>query len=106
VSHESSGTKLLPKTSPGTKNGKKWLISIWEANIKWFVDAKVNITKIVLTDTLPKKRQNAIIFEPNDPSEEALHISYTELHQRVCKMANVLREQGVEKEIVFVSIYR
>jgi acetyl-CoA synthetase len=26
-----------------------------EANIKWFVDAKVNITKIVLTDTLPKK---------------------------------------------------
>jgi hypothetical protein len=28
VSHESSGTKLLPKTSPGTKNGKK-LISIW-----------------------------------------------------------------------------
>jgi hypothetical protein len=25
-----------------------------EANIKWFVDAKVNITKIVLTDTLPK----------------------------------------------------
>jgi acetyl-CoA synthetase len=61
------------------------LISIWEANIKWFVDAKVNITKIVLTDTLQKKRQNAIIFEPNDPSEEALHISYTELHQRVCK---------------------
>jgi acetyl-CoA synthetase len=74
-----------------------------EANIKWFVDAKVNITKIVLTDTLPKKRQNRNHFEPNDPSEEALHISYTELHQRVCKMANVLQEQGVEKEIVFVS---
>jgi acetyl-CoA synthetase len=76
-----------------------------EANIKWFVDAKVNITKIVLTDTLPKGDKTNH-FEPNDPSEEALHISYTELHQRVCKMANVLREQGVEKEIVFVSIYR
>jgi acyl-coenzyme A synthetase/AMP-(fatty) acid ligase len=38
-----------------------------------------------LTDTLPKRRQK-IIFEPNDPSEEALHISYTELHQRVCKI--------------------
>jgi acetyl-CoA synthetase len=37
--------KIASKTSPGTKNGKKWLISIWEANIKWFVDAKVNITK-------------------------------------------------------------
>jgi acetyl-CoA synthetase len=44
---------LLPKTSPGTKNGKDFNMA--EANIKWFVDAKVNITKIVLTDTLPKK---------------------------------------------------
>jgi acetyl-CoA synthetase len=80
------------------------LISIWEANIKWFVDAKVNITKIVLTDTLKKGDKTAIILN-RTTSEEALHISYTELHQRVCKMANVL-EQGVEKEIVFVSIYR
>jgi acetyl-CoA synthetase len=86
--------------------GKVVDFNMAEANIKWFVDAKVNITKIVLTDTLPKRRQNRNHFEPNDPSEEALHISYTELHQRVCKMANVLREQGVEKEIVFVSIYR
>jgi acetyl-CoA synthetase len=85
--------------------GKVVDFNMAEANIKWFVDAKVNITKIVLTDTLPKATK-PIIFEPNDPSEEALHISYTELHQRVCKMANVLQEQGVEKEIVFVSIYR
>jgi acetyl-CoA synthetase len=45
VSHESSGTKLLPKTSPGTKNGKVVDFNMGEANIKWFVDAKVNITK-------------------------------------------------------------
>jgi acetyl-CoA synthetase len=38
--------------------------------------------------------------------EEALHISYNELHQRVCKMANVLREQGIPKEIEFVFIYQ
>ncbi|MFT7396557.1 MAG: acetyl-CoA synthetase, partial [Flavobacterium sp.] len=69
-----------------------------EANIKWFVDAKVNITKNCIDRHLAKKGdKTAIIFEPNDPSEEALHISYTELYQRVCKMANVLREQGVEK---------
>jgi acetyl-CoA synthetase len=48
----------------------------------------------------------AIIFEPNDPSEEALHISYNELHQRVCKMANVFAEQGIIKEIEFVFIYQ
>jgi acetyl-CoA synthetase len=69
-----------------------------EAEIKWFVDAKVNITKNCIDRHLAKKGdKTAIIFEPNDPSEEALHISYTELHQRVCKMANVLREQGIEK---------
>ncbi|MEZ7500044.1 acetate--CoA ligase [Flavobacterium sp. Arc3] len=69
-----------------------------EAEIKWFVDAKVNITKNCIDRHLAKKGdKTAIIFEPNDPSEEALHISYTELHERVCKMANVLREQGIEK---------
>lgn len=69
-----------------------------EAQIKWFEDAKVNITKNCIDRHLAKKGdKTAIIFEPNDPKEEALHISYTELHQRVCKMANVLREQGIQK---------
>jgi acetyl-CoA synthetase len=84
--------------------GKVVDFNMAEANIKWFVDAKVNITKIVLTDTLPR-RQNRNHFEPNDPSEEALHISYTE-HQRVCKMANVLQDKNRKEKIVFVSIYR
>jgi acetyl-CoA synthetase len=69
-----------------------------EADIKWFTEAKVNIVKNCIDRHLAKRgEKTAIIFEPNDPSEEALHISYTELHQRVCKMANVLREQGIKK---------
>jgi acetyl-CoA synthetase len=69
-----------------------------EADIKWFVDAKVNITKNCIDRHLAKKGdKTAIIFEPNNPEEEALHISYNELHQRVGKMANVLREQGIKK---------
>ena len=69
-----------------------------EAEIKWFEDAKVNITKNCIDRHLAKKGdKTAIIFEPNDPNEEALHISYNELHQRVCKMANVLRDQGIQK---------
>jgi acetyl-CoA synthetase len=51
----------FPKTSPGTKK-KVVDFNMAEANIKWFVDAKVNITKIVLTDTLPKRRKTAIIL--------------------------------------------
>ena len=69
-----------------------------EAEIKWFTEAKVNITKNCIDRHLNKRGdKTAIIFEPNDPSEKALHISYNELHQRVCKMANVLREQGIKK---------
>src|SRR5690606_2401217 len=39
----------------------------------------------------------AILFEPNDPNEEAEHITYTQLHERVCKFANMLKDQGVKK---------
>ncbi|MFE3848512.1 acetate--CoA ligase [Flavobacterium sp. LB3P45] len=69
-----------------------------EAEVKWFTEAKVNITKNCIDRHLNKRGdKTAIIFEPNDPSEKALHISYNELHQQVCKMANVLREQGIKK---------
>ena len=69
-----------------------------DADIKWFTNAKVNIVKNCIDRHLAKRgEKTAIIFEPNDPLETALHITYNELYQRVCKMANVLREQGVKK---------
>ena len=77
---------------------KVYEFDVAEAEIKWFCDAKVNITKNCIDRHLAKKGdKTAIIFEPNDPSEEALHISYNELHSKVCKMANVLKEQGIKK---------
>ena len=39
--------------------------------------------------------QTAIIWEPDEPTDEALHITYKELHAQVCKMANVLKGMGV-----------
>ncbi len=69
-----------------------------EAEIEWFTGAKLNITKNCIDRHLNKRGDKAaIIFEPNNPDEEAQHITYNELHQRVCKMANVLREQGIKK---------
>jgi len=69
-----------------------------EADIQWFAGAKLNVAKNCIDRHLNKRgEKTAIIFEPNNPEEEALHITYNELHQRVCKMANVLREQGVKK---------
>jgi acetyl-CoA synthetase len=69
-----------------------------EAEIKWFTEAKVNMAKNCIDRHLNKRGdKTALIFEPNNPTEEALHISYTELHQRVCKMANVLKDNGIRK---------
>jgi acetyl-CoA synthetase len=69
-----------------------------EAEIKWFTDAKVNIVKNCIDRHLARRgNKTAIIFEPNNPDEKAQHISYAALHERVCKMANVLREQGIKK---------
>ncbi|WP_322549978.1 acetate--CoA ligase [Flavobacterium psychraquaticum] len=77
---------------------KVFEVDMQEANFKWFLNAKVNITKNCIDRHLAKRgTKTAIIFEPNDPNEQALHISYNELYERVSKMANVLRGQGIQK---------
>jgi acetyl-CoA synthetase len=69
-----------------------------EAKIKWFVNAKVNITKNCIDRHLAKNGgRTAIIFEPNDPNEKADHITYNDLSERVNKMANVLQNNGIQK---------
>ncbi|KQB38144.1 Acetyl-coenzyme A synthetase [Flavobacterium daejeonense] len=69
-----------------------------DAQIKWFVDAKVNITKNCIDRHLAKKGdKTAIIFEPNNPDEATQSFTYNELHQQVSKMANVLLSQGIQK---------
>ncbi|RRQ48895.1 acetate--CoA ligase [Maribacter algicola] len=66
--------------------------------IKWFEGAQLNITENCIDRHLPTRgNKTAILFEPNDPKEEAEHITYRQLHERVCKMANVLLEKGVKK---------
>jgi len=81
---------------------KKWdTVLEWDftkPEIKWFEGAKLNITENCLDRHLPTRgNKTAILFEPNDPKEEAQHISYYELHERVCRMANVLLENGIKK---------
>ncbi|MBD0724216.1 acetate--CoA ligase [Flavobacterium sp. L1I52] len=69
-----------------------------DAQIKWFVDAKVNITKNCIDRHLAKKGdKTAIIFEPNNPDEATQSFTYNELHQQVSKMANVLLSEGIQK---------
>ncbi|AZA86159.1 acetate--CoA ligase [Chryseobacterium shandongense] len=69
-----------------------------EAKISWFKNAKLNITKNCLDRHLSiRGDKTAIIWEPNDPKEEAQYISYSELYKRVNKTANVLKDLGIEK---------
>lgn len=81
---------------------KKWdNVLSWDFSkpeVKWFENAKLNITENCIDRHLTTRgEKTAILFEPNNPNEEAQHISYYELHKRVCKMANVLKENGVKK---------
>lgn len=66
--------------------------------IKWYKGAKLNITENCIDRHLyANGDKTAIIFEPNDPSDVAQHISYRELHDRVCRFANVLLNHGIKK---------
>ncbi len=66
--------------------------------IKWYEGAKLNITENCIDRHLRTNGQKtAILFEPNGPDEEAQHITYNRLYERVNQFANVLKEQGVKK---------
>ncbi|MBC7417741.1 MAG: AMP-binding protein, partial [Pedobacter sp.] len=69
-----------------------------EPSIKWFEGAKLNITENCLDRHLAKDGDKpAIIFEPNDPEQENVTLTYKMLHERVCRFANVLKRNGAKK---------
>jgi acetyl-CoA synthetase len=69
-----------------------------EPKIEWFVGGKLNITENALDRHVATKPNHpAIIWEPNDPSEDAITLSYRVLFERVCQFANVLKRNGIEK---------
>ncbi|MBC6607941.1 acetate--CoA ligase [Hymenobacter sp. BT188] len=65
---------------------------------EWFSGAKLNITENCLDRHLATRGNKlALIWEPNDPKVRQIRYTYRELHQEVCKFANVLHNNGVEK---------
>ena len=65
--------------------------------IAWFSGAKLNATVNCIDRHLEARGdQIAIIWEGDDPSEQK-HISYKELHESVCRFANLLKSRGVGK---------
>ncbi|MBK7298258.1 MAG: acetate--CoA ligase [Flavobacteriales bacterium] len=81
---------------------KKWDETlIWDfekPEVKWFAGGKLNITENCLDRHLEARSNKlAIIWEPNDPKERPERLTYREMHDRVCKYANVLKRNGVKK---------
>jgi acetyl-CoA synthetase len=65
-------------------------------SIKWFEDGTLNVAANCVDRHLAARGdQTAIIWEPDHPDTPARHITYRELHENVCRMANVLKAQGV-----------
>jgi acetyl-CoA synthetase len=68
-----------------------------DLHIRWFYDGTLNVAWNCVDRHLPKRaKQTAIIWEGDDPKDSRA-ITYAELHEEVCRFANVLKARGVKK---------
>src|SRR6202158_4167119 len=66
-------------------------------SIKWFEDGATNVAYNCIDRHLHSRgKQTAIIWEGDDP-KDSKHITYKQLHDEVCRFANVLKKRGVKK---------
>ncbi len=69
-----------------------------DVSINWYADGTLNVAANCIDRHLKDRAdQTAIIWEPDDPKDEAKHITYRQLHEEVCRFANVLKDLGVGK---------
>ncbi len=67
-------------------------------SIKWYEDGRLNVSaNCIDRHMLTRANQTAIIWEPDDPKEPAQHITYAQLLEQTCRLANVLKSHGVTK---------
>ncbi|MGB2741549.1 MAG: acetate--CoA ligase [Cognaticolwellia sp.] len=72
-------------------------VDMKSADIKWFSGGKLNVSYNCIDRHLAEKANDtAIIWEGDDPSEDK-KITYQELHDHVCRFANLLKARGVKK---------
>ena len=80
----------------------------WEPDnveIKWYEDGTTNVSWNCLDRHLESRGdQTAIYWEPDNPDAPRQQVSYRQLHEKVCRLANVLKSLGIKKGDV-VAIY-
>ncbi|MGH6938456.1 acetate--CoA ligase [Hypericibacter sp.] len=68
-----------------------------EVRIRWYYDGSLNVSANCLDRHLPQRAdQTAILWEGDDPKEQK-HVTYGEMHEGVCRLANVLKSHGIKK---------
>jgi acetyl-CoA synthetase len=68
-----------------------------DVSIKWFEDGTLNASASCLDRHLATRgEQTAIIWESDDPAVSK-HVTYRELHEQVCRLANAMKELGANK---------
>ena len=69
-----------------------------QASFKWFEGGKTNICFNAVDRQLEhNSEKSAFIFEPNNPEETVLNITYKKLHEEVCRYANLLKHYNIQK---------
>jgi acetyl-CoA synthetase len=72
--------------------------SLEDGNVQWFEEGKLNITENCLDRHLGEHGDKvAFYYEPNELDDEKQAITFKELHEEVCKFANVLESKGIQK---------
>ncbi|WP_157082718.1 acetyl-coenzyme A synthetase N-terminal domain-containing protein, partial [Sphingomonas asaccharolytica] len=75
-----------------------WSFGQDDFRISWFADGVLNASANCLDRHLATRGDTvALIWEPDDPTEQPRRITYRELHRDVCRFANALKDQGVAK---------
>lgn len=81
---------------------KKWdKILEWNfegPDVKWFLNGKLNITENIFERHMfSRKDQVALIWEPNDPKESHIELTYAELFEKVKQFSNAMLKLGIKK---------
>jgi acetyl-CoA synthetase len=72
-------------------------VDLKKGEVSWFTGGKLNVSVNCIDRHLAHKANDtAIIFEGDEPNDDA-HISYQDLHDHVCRFANLLKQRGVKK---------
>jgi acetyl-CoA synthetase len=75
-----------------------WSFDEADFHVRWFADGRLNVAANCLDRHLASRGGDiALIWEPDDPAEAPKRFTYLQLHQEVCRFANVLKAEGVRK---------